>query len=81
MDLYHASRLSATGAALTPAMSAPAGRVSELAQYPNVLWGWNILAQTSCMIIGSILFFLRCHVRLGFSRLPRMWDLEDCKAS
>ncbi|KAF1993460.1 hypothetical protein P154DRAFT_385943, partial [Amniculicola lignicola CBS 123094] len=60
-----------------PAMTPPLGVVAELEDPPNVLFNFNIVAQTVCMTVSGTLFLLRCYVRLGFSGMPRHWILED----
>ncbi|KAF2713714.1 hypothetical protein K504DRAFT_498509 [Pleomassaria siparia CBS 279.74] len=66
-----------TTSSLKSAMTAPFDVNSDLVHPPNVLWRFNIIAQTMCMAIAGTLFLLRCFVRLGFGRLPRQWVLED----
>lgn len=66
---------------LVPAMSAPPGETSDLLNHDNPLWKFNIVTQTTCLAVAGILFFLRCYVRLGFSRIPKQWILEDCTLS
>lgn len=66
---------------LTPAISAPPGQISDLVNHENHLWRFNIVTQTACLGVAGILFLLRCYVRLGFSRMPKQWILEDCTFS
>ncbi|KAF2117337.1 hypothetical protein BDV96DRAFT_644762 [Lophiotrema nucula] len=55
----------------------PPVQLSDLEHHPNELWRFNIVAQTVCTCVAGLLFCLRCYVRLGFSRLPKHWILED----
>ncbi|ORY03759.1 hypothetical protein BCR34DRAFT_573318 [Clohesyomyces aquaticus] len=66
-----------TTSAPKPAMSAPPGEVSDLTDPENILWKFNVIAQTVCMTVATVLFLMRCFIRLGFSRMPLQWILED----
>lgn len=70
-----------TTSALKVALTPPPGTSSDRKHQPNLLWEYNIIAQAVCMTVAGILFLLRCHVRLGFSRMPKEWILEDCKSA
>lgn len=45
----------------------------------NSVWKYHVLTQILCLTLASVLFFMRCYVRLGFSRMKRQWLLEDCE--
>ncbi|KAF2679747.1 hypothetical protein K458DRAFT_113776 [Lentithecium fluviatile CBS 122367] len=77
VDSFYGSFTPSVSATIKPAISAPPGSQSHLEDPQNVLWEFNIIAQTVCMTVAGTLFFLRCYVRLGFSRMPRSWALED----
>jgi hypothetical protein len=40
----------------------------------------SIVTQVLCLVVSTVLIFMRCYVRLGFSQPPKSWLLEDCKA-
>lgn len=44
----------------------------------NNVWKFHVLTQTVCVTLATLLFFLRCYVRLGLSKMKRQWLLEDC---
>ncbi|KAF2463075.1 uncharacterized protein BDR25DRAFT_298608 [Lindgomyces ingoldianus] len=60
-----------------PAMTPPPGQEYDPTDPPNALWRFNVAAQAVCMTVATILFFMRCFIRLGLSRMPRQWILED----
>jgi hypothetical protein len=68
-----------TASAPTAALTPPPGVLPDMEHQPNLLWRFNIIAQIVCMTVAGTLFFLRCYVRLGLSRMSRQWLLEDCK--
>lgn len=78
MEHYHTELVANVTASLLPALSPPPGVVPDFFHRTNRLWAFNVVAQTACMVVAGALFFLRCYVRLGFSRMPRQWILEDC---
>jgi hypothetical protein len=45
----------------------------------NPLLHFHIFIQVLSLTGATVLFLLRCFVRLGFGRLKRQWILEDSK--
>jgi len=72
------SGLESSKMSIRPAVDPPPGEQSDWG-HPNILFQYNVVAQTVCMVVAGTLFFLRCYVRLGFSRMPKQWILEDCE--
>ncbi|KAF2200584.1 hypothetical protein GQ43DRAFT_373488 [Delitschia confertaspora ATCC 74209] len=44
----------------------------------NTVWTYHVVTQSVCVPLVSILFILRCFIRLGLGRMKRQWLLEDC---
>lgn len=59
----------------SPALAPPPGQTSNFGS-ADVLWKWNVLCQTACLLFPGIAVILRTYIRIW---VKRVWVLEDCR--